>query len=85
MNVKLIPAVILLVPLLAACGEPFDPCQVNPTRQAQDGTWVEADGEVLDDDPCDSDDFEGADHHRKTKKPTVTKPAVKPVPKSTRR
>ena len=67
----MVAAVILGGCGLAACGGP-DPCQVNPTRQAADGHWVEADGEELDSDPCDSDDLDGG-NHRKPKKPTQKK------------
>lgn len=66
----------VLATLLGAC-ERVDPCQVNPTRQASDGTWIEADGEPMDDDPCDADDvFDDHDY-----KPT---PVIKlPEPKKT--
>lgn len=77
--------------MLVGCGNntpPFDPCAVNPTYQAADGNWYEADGEPLDGDPCDSDDY---DRHGKlksgVKKPSVTSrpvPMVKqPAPKQT--
>lgn len=60
--------------LTAACGDPQDPCQVNPTRQAADGQWVEADGEPLDDDPCDAENTGHWPKPVKTKpKPAVTK------------
>jgi len=68
-----LPRLALVLTLVAwsaaACVEPVDPCQVNPTRQAADGRWVEADGEELDDDPCDSDDFDGREK-KSTKRPT---------------
>jgi hypothetical protein len=54
--------------LMAGCGDPQDPCQVNPTKTAASGDWVEADGEPLDDDPCDSDDLGGDGHKSKNKK-----------------
>lgn len=61
---------------LAGCSgsEATDPCQVNPTKTAADGRWVEADGEPLDDDPCDADDAWETDTHKK--KP-VRKPGQK--------
>lgn len=71
---------------LAACSStPADPCQVNPTKQAADGTWLEWDDEPLDADPCDSDEVDGSGHRKphvnKPIKPTVNKPApVKPPP-----
>lgn len=72
-------ALALSASLLTGCkNEPVDPCQVNPTRQAQDGSWVEADGEPLDDDPCDSDDLD-SDGYKK--KPT---PAKTPAAKTTK-
>lgn len=51
----------------AACGDPVDPCQVNPTRTAANGEWVEADGEPLDSDPCDSDDVNKSKSKKKKK------------------
>lgn len=69
---------ICLLQGVVACGnrEPIDPCKINPTVQAADGHWVEADGEELDDDPCDSDDLdEDGYEHNKVKKPS-TKPKV---------
>lgn len=99
-----LPALVLAGALLTGCGDPptpFDPCTVQPTKQAADGTWVEWDDEPLDADPCDADNFElDAKGHvtnkRKatvTKKPTVTvptQPAPRPTParvttRSTRR
>lgn len=76
-----VAGIVLAGGMLVGCGgnaAPFDPCKVNPTYQAEDGNWYEADGERLDDDPCDSDDF---DKHGKLK-PTVKKPVVthKPAP-----
>lgn len=57
---------VLAAGMLAGCGDPQDPCQVNPTKTAANGEWVEADGEPLDDDPCDADSDSG--HKSKTKK-----------------
>lgn len=66
----LLAALTLSCLSLAACADPVDPCQVNPTRQAADGTWVEADGEPLDDDPCDASSLEkkGIKVKKKTRK-----------------
>lgn len=59
---------ILTASLLAAgCGDPVDPCQVNPTYQAADGSWREADHEPLDEDPCDAGDLEKKGHKVKKK------------------
>lgn len=70
MRWKILAVGVLLIPTLQACSDPVDPCQVNPTRQAADGTWVEADGEPLDDDPCDAEDLEHDGLKvKKTKKP----------------
>lgn len=62
-----VSAILLAGILTTACGEPQDPCQINPTYQAADGEWREADGEPLDNDPCDSDDLNKSGH--KVKKP----------------
>lgn len=89
MKRALIPAAAMVLGLgVTACGsEPFDPCAVNPTYQATDGQWYEADGEPLDDDPCDSDDFmdDGHGHKIHKKKPGLVKPTitVKPIPRAT--
>lgn len=56
---------ILAAGTLSGCGDPQDPCQVNPTKTAANGEWVEADGEPLDDDPCDA---ESDGHKSKPKK-----------------
>lgn len=72
---------VLSVSLLpvAACGDPVDPCQVNPTSTNAWGEWREANGEPLDDDPCDSDDLDGKRHKPATVKPvTVKTPAKQP-------
>jgi hypothetical protein len=67
-------AVLIMLVATAGCGKPAqDPCQVNPTRTAADGRWVEADGEDLDADPCDSDDLEEDSDSHKKKKPTKRK------------
>jgi hypothetical protein len=68
---------LFIVSLGCSAAAPFDPCTVNPTRTTSTGQWVEADGEALDADPCDSDDF---DSHGK---PKVKKPTTKPATKST--
>lgn len=89
-RLTLIPAGALVLGLgLTACKSSaqsqFDPCTVNPTYQATDGNWYEADGERMDDDPCDSDDFEeDAFGHKVNKhKPKVITPTTKPVPRAT--
>lgn len=84
---------VLLAGSLAACGSPapFDPCTVQPTKQAADGTWVEWDDEPLDLDPCDGDNFvmDGngrlTSKRKTTKKPTVTVTTKPPTPKVSRR
>jgi hypothetical protein len=71
--------------VLTGCSKvgPVNPCEVNPTHAAADGTCEEADFEPCDSDPCDTDDLLGdRDNHRSTK------PAVKPSapkPRTTRR
>lgn len=84
----LIPTLALVLGLgITACKgsaqSQFDPCTVNPTYQAIDGNWYEADGERLDDDPCDSDDFETDTfgHLVNRKKPKVVTPTTKPAPR----
>lgn len=69
-----ISTIMLAGILTAACGDPQDPCQVNPTRQAANGEWIEADGEPLDADPCDSDDLERKGVKVKPKKKSTKKP-----------
>lgn len=107
----LIPTLITAGMALGACKgsaqyEPFDPCTVQPTRMStpQDegypDVWVEGDGESMDNDPCDGDDFVLDSQGRLTpvRKPqfvqptkpgVTTKPApkvtTKPAPKTTRR
>lgn len=76
MKLARVALVLAIAGALTACGsrEPIDPCKINPTVQAADGHWVEADGEEMDDDPCDSDDLtEDGYEHNKVKKPS-TKP-----------
>jgi hypothetical protein len=72
---------------LTACG---DPQQATPrpiacaTWQAPDGTWMEEDNEVVDSDPCDTDDM----FEVRTTAPAkpVPKPSpAKPNVRSTRR
>lgn len=86
-----ITAVVVAAGLLAgltACsgpeGPPFDPCTVNPTYQAVDGSWREADGETLDADPCDADNFEVDIYGHvtsKKKKPKTPQPVLIPTNK----
>lgn len=96
MNKTLLIAPILTAGMaLGACKgsaqyEPFDPCTVQPTRMStpQDegypDAWVEGDGESMDNDPCDSDDFvlDSQGRITKNKKPTFVQP-TKPAPKVT--
>lgn len=71
----------VLATMMGACSKPIlEPCQVNPTRQAQDGSWVEADGEPLDDDPCDADDLFEDGHQPKMPTPVIKKPEPKKTP-----
>ena len=78
-------AVATATAVLTGCGraEPVDPCEVNPTHAALDGSCEEADFEPCDSDPCDADDLLGdRDSHHSTR------PAVKstaPKPRTTRR
>lgn len=66
----------------------FDPCTVQPTRiatPADEGypdVWVEGDGEKIDNDPCDSDDFvrDAWGHLTPVRKPEFKTPAT---PKTT--
>lgn len=91
MNKKalLIPTALTLVMVASGCkgsaAAQVDPCQVNPTYQAVDGVWYEADGEVMDADPCDADDLEedAFGHKKPVNKPKVNKTA-KPSPKKKR-
>lgn len=71
-----VAAVVLTLAALSmtGCSDPEDPCKVNPTYQAEDGRWLEADGEPLDNDPCDAE----ADGGHK-------KPKPKPKPKNTKK
>ena len=82
----------------------FDPCTVQPTRvstPADEGypdVWVEGDGEKIDSDPCDSDNFERDKfgHLTNVRKPEFNKPSTpiatpgkvttpkQPTPKRTR-
>lgn len=50
---------------LAACTDEINPCGVNPTITNMAGECIEADGEVCDDDPCDADEFDESDKHKK--------------------
>jgi len=78
--VRLFSATLILILVAGsavACSKqepPPDPCQLRPTIQTSDGRWLEADGEELDDDPCDSDDYleDGLEHKKpKPKKKTT--------------
>lgn len=84
-------ALVAMMALTACKGsaqqqQDLDPCQVNPTYLAVDGRWYEADGEVMDADPCDEDDLEedGFGHKKPTAKPKVISP-TKPAPAPTRK
>lgn len=83
MKLRNYTAAVLLAAVLGltGCGDSqaADPCQVNPTKTAADGRWVEADGEPLDDDPCDADDAweDDSDSHKKPVKKPVKKPTKK--------
>lgn len=63
-----IAAALFFLAVACKSNPPPDPCQINPTRTNSAGTWVEADGEALDEDPCDADDQHEVEH--KKKKPT---------------
>lgn len=82
---NLIPGVSILIiaiavaVILAACRDEINPCGVNPTTTNAAGECIEADGEVCDDDPCDSDDFDDFDDFDKKKstpKPKATSPKI---------
>lgn len=95
----LIPTLIIAGMGLGACKgsaqyEPFDPCTIQPTRlstpqdEGYPDAYVEWDGETIDSDPCDSDDFvvDSKGRVTKNKKPTFVQPtsaATKPAPKVT--
>lgn len=87
---RMLPIFTAAVLALTACKgtaqqqQDLDPCQINPTYQAINGQWYEADGEPLDSDPCDAEDLEedGFGHKKPTSKPKVISP-TKPAPRTT--
>lgn len=74
----------------SAQAQEFDPCTVQPTRisnpsdEGYPDVWVEGDGEPMDADPCDSDDFVRDSWGRLTpvRKPTIHKPIATSTPKA---
>lgn len=91
---RMLLAGVILAGSLAACGttQPFDACKIQPTRmstpedEGYPDVWVEHDGERIDADPCDSDDFVvNGKGHLVSKKPDKPKPTTKPTTKSTKR
>ena len=94
-------ALALSAVLLTGCkgsaqAQEFDPCTVQPTRisnpsdEGYPDVWVEQDGESMDSDPCDADNFVRDSFGRLTpvrkpqfKAPTTAKPAVTPKPATT--